>query len=66
MDAIMAGIGGATSFPDPRSVVEDFRVQLREIARVFNRPRIRRMFTGVIIFEARDDQDLVTHFSSDT
>ena len=57
MDAIMAEIGGATPFPDTGSVVEDFRVQLPAAARVFNRPRVRRMFIGVI-FEAQDNPEL--------
>jgi AcrR family transcriptional regulator len=57
MDAIMAEIGGATPFPDTGSVVEDFRVQLRATTPVFNRPRIRRMFIGVI-FEAQENPEL--------
>ena len=57
MDAIMAEIGGAAPFPDRGSVVEDFRVQLRSAARVFNRPRVRRMFIGVI-YEAQDNPEL--------
>ncbi len=57
MDAIMAEIGGAAPFPDTGSVVEDFRVQLRAAATVFNRPRVRRMFIGVI-FEAQDNREL--------
>jgi AcrR family transcriptional regulator len=57
MDAIMAEIGGAAPFPDTGSVVEDFRVQLRAAATVFDRPRVRRMFIGVI-FEAQDNPEL--------
>lgn len=57
MDAIMADIGGAAPFPDTGSVVEDFRLQFRVAARVFNRPRVRRMFIGVI-FEAQDNPEL--------
>lgn len=57
MDAIMEEIGGAAPFPDTGSVVEDFRLQFRAAARVFNRPRVRRMFIGVI-FEAQDNSEL--------
>jgi AcrR family transcriptional regulator len=57
MDAIMEEIGGAVPFPNTGSVVEDFRLQFRAAARVFNRPRVRRMFMGVI-FEAQDNSEL--------
>jgi AcrR family transcriptional regulator len=57
MDAIMEEIVGAVPFPDTGSVVEDFRRQFRAAARVFNRPRVRRMFMGVI-FEAQDNPEL--------
>jgi AcrR family transcriptional regulator len=57
MEAIMEEIGGAVPFPNTGSVVEDFRLQLRAAARVFNRPRVRRMFMGVI-FEAQDNSEL--------
>jgi AcrR family transcriptional regulator len=57
MDAVMAGIGAATSFPDTGSVVEDFRAQLRAVARFLNRPRIRHMLIGVI-FEAQGNPEL--------
>jgi AcrR family transcriptional regulator len=61
MDAIMAEIGGAAPFPDTGSVVEDFRVALRAAATGFNRPRVRRMFIGVI-FEAQDNPELRATF----
>jgi AcrR family transcriptional regulator len=57
MDAIVAEIGAPGPFPDTGSVVEDFRVQLRSAARVFNRRRVRHMLIGVI-YEAQNDQEL--------
>jgi AcrR family transcriptional regulator len=57
MDALMAEIGGAAPFPDTGSAVEDFRLQLRAVARVFTRPRIRHMLLGVI-FEGQGDPEL--------
>jgi AcrR family transcriptional regulator len=57
MDAVVAEIGRPQPFPDTGSVVEDFRVQLRSAARVFNRTRVRQMLIGVI-FEAQDNPEL--------
>src|SRR4029077_8484221 len=53
-DAVVAEIGGPAPFPVTGSVVEDFRVQLRSAARIFNRPRVSHMLSGVI-FEAQKD-----------
>jgi len=57
MDAVVAEIGSPAPFPDTGSVVEDFRVQLRSAARIFNRPRVRHMLSGVI-FEAQNNPEL--------
>ncbi|MBV9339056.1 MAG: TetR/AcrR family transcriptional regulator [Solirubrobacterales bacterium] len=57
MDAVMAEIDAAAPFPDTGSVIEDFRAQLRAVARLFNRPRIRHMLLGVV-FEAQGDPGL--------
>jgi AcrR family transcriptional regulator len=57
MDAAMAEIDAAAPFPDTGSVVQDFRVQVAAVARVFSRPRIRHMLLGVV-FEAQDDKEL--------
>jgi AcrR family transcriptional regulator len=57
MDAVMAEIDLAAPFPDTGSAVQDFRAQLRAVARLFNRPRIRHMLLGVI-FEAQADPEL--------
>lgn len=61
MDAVMAEIDPAAPFPDTGSAVEDFRTQLRAVARVFNRPRIRHMLLGVI-FETQTDPELRNAF----
>ncbi len=61
MDAMMAEIDPAAPFPDTGSVIEDFRLQLRAVARVFNRPRIRHTLTGVV-FEAQNDPRLRNAF----
>ncbi len=57
MDALMAEIDSAAPFPDTGSAIEDFRLQLRAVARVFNRPRIRHALIGVV-FEAQNDSEL--------
>ena len=57
MDAVVSEIGSPAPFPDTGSVVEDFRVQLRSAARIFNRPRVRHMLSGVI-FEAQNNPEL--------
>ncbi|HUA44199.1 MAG TPA: TetR/AcrR family transcriptional regulator [Solirubrobacteraceae bacterium] len=61
MDAVMAEIDPAAPFPDTGSAVEDFRVQLRAVARVFNRPRIKHTLIGVV-FEAQNDSQLRNAF----
>lgn len=62
MDALMAEIDPAAPFPDTGSAVEDFRLQLRAVARVFNRPRIRHPLIGVV-FEAQNDPQLRNAFA---
>jgi AcrR family transcriptional regulator len=57
MDAVMAEIDPAAPLPDTGSAIEDYRVQFRAVARLFNRPRIRHMLLGVI-FEAQGDPAL--------
>jgi AcrR family transcriptional regulator len=57
MDAVMAEMDSAAAFPDTGSVIDDFRVQIRSVARLLNRPRIRHMLVGVI-FEAQDNPEL--------
>jgi AcrR family transcriptional regulator len=62
MDAVMAEIDPAAPFPDTGSAIEDFRLQLRAVTRVFNRPRIRHTLTGVV-FEAQSDPELRNAFA---
>ena len=62
MDAVMAEIDTAAPFPDTGSAIEDFRIQLRAVARVFSRPRIRHTLTGVV-FEAQSDAELRNAFA---
>jgi AcrR family transcriptional regulator len=62
MDALMAEIDSAAPFPDTGSAIEDFRVQLRAVARVFNRPRIRHALIGVV-FAAQNDSELRKAFA---
>jgi AcrR family transcriptional regulator len=57
MDAVMEEIDPAAPFPDTGSAIEDFRLQLRAVARVFSRPRIRHTLMGVV-FEAQSDPEL--------
>jgi AcrR family transcriptional regulator len=61
MDAMMAEIDPAAPFPDTGSAAEDFRLQIRAVARVFNRPRIRHTLTGVV-FESQTDPGLRNAF----
>jgi AcrR family transcriptional regulator len=62
MDAVMAEIDPEAPFPDTGSAIEDFRLQLRAVARVFNRPRIRHTLIGVV-FEAQNDPELRDAFA---
>lgn len=62
MDAVMAEIDPAAPFPDTGSAIEDFRLQLRAVARVFNRPRIRHTLTG-IVFETQSNSELRNAFA---
>jgi AcrR family transcriptional regulator len=62
MDALMAEVDPAAPFPDTGSAIEDFRLQLRAVARVFNRPRIRHALIGVV-FEAQNDPELRNAFA---
>jgi AcrR family transcriptional regulator len=62
MDAVMAEIDPAAPFPDTGSAIEDFRLQLRAVARVFNRPRIRHTLVG-IVFEAQNAPELRKAFA---
>jgi AcrR family transcriptional regulator len=62
MDALMAEIDPAAPFPDTGSAIEDFRLQLRAVARVFSRPRIRHTLTGVV-FEGQNDPELRKAFA---
>ena len=62
MDALMAEIDPAAPFPDTGSAIEDFRLQLRAVARVFNRPRIRHTVTGVVS-EGQSDPELPSAFA---
>ena len=61
MDAVMAEIDPAAPFSDTGSAIEDFRLQLRAVARVFSRPRIRHTLIGVI-FEAQNNAGLRSAF----
>jgi AcrR family transcriptional regulator len=62
MDAVMAEIDPAAPFPDTGSAIEDFRLQLRAVARVFSRPRIRHTLIGVV-FEAQNAPELRKAFA---
>lgn len=62
MDAVMAEIDPAAPFPDTGSAIQDFRLQLRAVARVFNQPRIRHSLIGVV-FEAQNDPELRNAFA---
>lgn len=62
MAAVMAEIDSAAPIPDTGSAIEDFRIQLRAVARVFNRPRIRHALIGVV-FEAQNDSELRNAFA---
>jgi len=62
MDALMAEIDPAAPFPDTGSAIEDFRLQLGAVARVFNRPRLRNMLTGIVL-EGQTDPELRSAFA---
>jgi AcrR family transcriptional regulator len=62
MEVVMSEIGPASPFPDTGSAVEDFRIQLRAVARAFNRPRIRHTLMGVV-FAAQSDPALRNSFA---
>jgi AcrR family transcriptional regulator len=62
MAVVMAEIGPASPFPDTGSAVEDFRLQLRAVASVFGRPRIRHTLMG-IVFAGQSDPELRKTFA---